>query len=400
MKPTKKLVDLFQSIFFPDGYIDQFTVERTELAEDIGYCILAKQHVLLLGEPGVAKSYTLDLVVECMKDDPTLEVFSLLLQKDTPTDELMGPRDIMALKDNRIVRAVDGFVPTCHFAYLDEFFKCSPASLNSLLKVLNERIYKNDGQWHDSPLVSGLLASNELPEREDLAAIRDRIPATHVVQNVRTPDGRKRVMEIMAKRQTDGMPAAPSLTLDDLAKMHAEVNQVDFTHAALEALDKAWEKWAQANHNPSARRIGQMIQKSKARAWAHGRTEVGTADLIICQHMAWNDPEHKDSARTIIQEFASEYTRKALEFKQGLEPILTTIDELKSKLASDPNADMSGAFKAMRDLRRIAREVKTAIQEGEQTGQDVSDLTALADRLENARKDAESAFTGADEDDD
>jgi MoxR-like ATPase len=50
------------------------------------------------------------------------------------------------------------------FAFLDEIFKANSAILNSLLSILNERIFFNGSEKQQVPLLFLMAASNELPE--------------------------------------------------------------------------------------------------------------------------------------------------------------------------------------------------------------------------------------------
>jgi MoxR-like ATPase len=53
-------------------------------------------------------------------------------------------------------------------------FKANSAVLNSLLTILNERLFDNGSQRVPVPLICLVGASNELPESEELDALYDR----------------------------------------------------------------------------------------------------------------------------------------------------------------------------------------------------------------------------------
>ena len=77
-------------------------------------------------------------------------------------------------KDN-YVRKIDGFLPTSDFAFLDEIWKSSPAILNTLLTIINEKIFKNGQNIEKVPLKVLISASNETPpENQGLEALYDR----------------------------------------------------------------------------------------------------------------------------------------------------------------------------------------------------------------------------------
>src|SRR5262249_10352477 len=58
--------------------------------------------------------------------------------------------------------------------FLDEVFKANSAILNSLLTVINERKFYQDGQPVPVKLRILLAATNELPDNAELAALKDR----------------------------------------------------------------------------------------------------------------------------------------------------------------------------------------------------------------------------------
>jgi MoxR-like ATPase len=58
--------------------------------------------------------------------------------------------------------------------FLDEIFKANSAILNSLLTVINERKFYQDGQPVAVELRVLFAAANELPDNAELAALKDR----------------------------------------------------------------------------------------------------------------------------------------------------------------------------------------------------------------------------------
>ena len=66
-------------------------------------------------------------------------------------------------------------MPEANLVFLDEIFKANSAILNSLLTLINERLFYNNGTPVQVPLMSVIGASNEYPEEEEgLEALFDR----------------------------------------------------------------------------------------------------------------------------------------------------------------------------------------------------------------------------------
>ena len=79
--------------------------------------------------------------------------------------ELFGPLSMRALEDDRYVRQTEGYLPKANVAFVDEIFKANSAILNTLLTVLNERLFDNGTEREQVPLlclVSPLLIGSLL----------------------------------------------------------------------------------------------------------------------------------------------------------------------------------------------------------------------------------------------
>ena len=105
---------------------------------------------------------------------PDGEYFEYLLTRFTEPSEVFGPIDIAELRSGRYLRRSNGKLPTARLVFLDEIFKANSAILNSLLTVINERKFYQDGQPVPVKLRILLAATNELPENVELAALKDR----------------------------------------------------------------------------------------------------------------------------------------------------------------------------------------------------------------------------------
>jgi MoxR-like ATPase len=394
------LVQRYQTIFGADGFLDRHNIDRREEIELLGLATISGVDMLLLGDPGVGKTWMIELLVnECLTESA---LFSHLLAKDQSADEVLGPRDIMAMKEGKIARLTAGYLPEANYAYLDEVFKASPPMLNPLLDLLANRILKTGGVVQDcKQLLAILMSSNELPDREDLAAFRNRIGITKIVKEVRSPEDRRAVTDIQLDFQSEGIDTTglEPLSLEEIYAIREEVRTVKVPDAIRDTMVNAQAKWLEASHPPSQRRIGQMWKVIKARAWSNERTTVASDDLLPCQHMAWDRPDDIDSARNVILEFASRFTRKATELREAFEPINLEMEELKSNLegaGTEEEKDelMDSGWKLMRNLRKLRKNSATAIADGKKQGQDVTMLEGVAAQIATALEWAETALTG------
>ena len=79
--------------------------------------------------------------------------------------ELFGPLSMKALEEDVYLRQTRGYLPEADVAFVDEIFKANSAILNSLLTLLNERLFDNGATRHTVPLtclVSPLLQSSQM----------------------------------------------------------------------------------------------------------------------------------------------------------------------------------------------------------------------------------------------
>jgi MoxR-like ATPase len=144
---------------------------------------VAREHLLVIGPPGTAKS----VAVRRMARATGGRYFEYLLGKFTEPNEIFGPVDLRKLREGTVETDVSGMLPEAEIAFLDEIFQGSSAILNTLLGILNERVFRRGHTQLECPLRICVGASNGLPGDESLAAFADRFLVRVFVDGIADP---------------------------------------------------------------------------------------------------------------------------------------------------------------------------------------------------------------------
>ena len=145
-------------------------VERDALVENIALAAVAGEHLLVIGPPGTAKSEAVRRISRAVGG----QYFEYLLGRFTEPSEIFGPVDLRKLREGFVETETAGMLPEAEIAFLDEVFLGSTAILNTLLGLLNERVFRRGHTLKACPLRLCVGASNALPEEDTLAAFADR----------------------------------------------------------------------------------------------------------------------------------------------------------------------------------------------------------------------------------
>lgn len=162
----------------------RYFVEKDELIDLMTICLVAQEPLLFVGPPGTAKSELVTKFCEALGLDGD-DYFEYMLTQFTEPSELLGPIDIGALKEGRYLRKTAGKLPVAKIAFLDEIFKSNSAILNTLLTIINERKFYQDGRPRPVDLVMLYAATNHVPEFTELGALRDRFVLKALSSSVR-----------------------------------------------------------------------------------------------------------------------------------------------------------------------------------------------------------------------
>ena len=310
---------------------------------------LAGESVILLGPPGVAKSMVARQLKTAYRDAQT---FEYLMSRFSTPDEIFGPVSIQKLKtSDTYERAVEGYLPTADVVFLDEIWKAGPAIQNTLLTVINEKIFRNGNREMHLPLKLLVAASNELPAKgEGLEALWDRFVIRIESRPIKLE---KNFRAMLLEAPTDFLGPTDFTDSTDFSGSTGGLGHVDFADfSELKITAEEYAEWTEKickigvkeevldaisairkslravnvdeaaerrNIYVSDRRWKNIVRLLRTSAFMQDREEVDICDLLPIYHCLWQEPEERDAIRSIvIRALFSPFAEKLVEMKNAL----------------------------------------------------------------------------------
>ena len=267
--------------------------------------ILSGENMILVGPPGTAKSEISRRLREILADTDSETYFEYLFTKFTTPEEIFGPLSIKQLQNDKFERNTEGYMPSSRIVFLDEIFKANSSILNTLLTILNERVFHNGLKREKTPLISLIGASNELPfENDELTALYDRFLIRAIVGYVSDDE----IEELLDIKETDmEIPAEIKFIESDLNEIKSESEKVRVTSGIKRTIMQIRQEYnkifAEDNHEIiSDRKLVKMVKLLKVSAYLNGRDKVDFSDLMLLTNCLWNNPENLEKVTKLVLE--------------------------------------------------------------------------------------------------
>lgn len=322
---------------------------------------LAGESVILLGPPGVAKSMVARQLKCAFRGARN---FEYLMSRFSTPDEIFGPVSIQKLKtSDTYERAVEGYLPTADVVFLDEIWKAGPAIQNTLLTVINEKLFRNGIREIELPLKLLVAASNELPAKgEGLEALWDRFVIRIESRPIRQEKNfREMLLGVKSEAGGQGQEAEESaqsnaITAEEYAEWSKAIDRIGVKEEVFDAISAIRKSLRAVNVDEAAerrhvyvsdRRWKNIMRLLRTSAFMQDREEVAVCDLLPIYHCLWQEPEERDAIRAlVIRALFAPHADKLVEMKNAL---AEDIKYHRIRRSLDEGRDYEGEIESLSD---------------------------------------------------
>ena len=310
-------------------------VGKDDIIDLMGICLVGRENLFMLGPPGTAKSAMVRELSKLLKG----KSFEYLLTRFTEPNELFGPFDIRKLREGELVTNTEGMLPEASLIFLDELLNANSAILNSLLMVLNEKIFRRGRETKDLPVLMIIGASNHLPQEESLKALFDRFLIRVRCDNV-DPNLLKNVLSAgwkLEQKKTAFEIGISTKEVEDLQKQIATVDLQEIQSAYLELI----QKLRNAGVEVSDRRAVKLQRLIAASALLCKRGKAIQSDMWVLRYI-WDMEEQREVIASIVNAVVEadevkdhQHPRASINALPNADEIFEEVEKMKTQWVSD-----------------------------------------------------------------
>jgi len=353
--------------------LEEYFLGKSETVRLMLIAAAAGEHMLLIGPPGTAKSALVRLFSRLV----SARYYEYLLTRFTEPNEIFGPIDITAFREGTYRRRTEGMLPEAEIVFLDEVFKANSAILNSLLGVLNERIFTSGSNVTRVPLLSAFGASNEVPNDEDLMAVFDRfllrvrsenLDSYHFHELLMRGIKNEQLRAFGPQQQQQQQQMGPFLESADLFGVQQNIiARMTFTEEFLSQYKGIVFQIRSEGISLSDRRAIKMLKLFAASAFVDGRPTADTSDFFVLRH-TWNNFDQSEILDAIVGPVLEAHYRANPQARRfgaadvGIDALVAEINRLRDLLTSDrPMSDIQlfSHLKALNEIKAALQSIST-----------------------------------------
>jgi len=238
-------------------------------------------------------------------------------------------------------------LPEADVAFIDEIWKASPAILNTLLTIINERKFHNGSKVMEVPLKALLAASNELPAKNrGLEALYDRFILRLPIGFIQNEDSFFDMVEGSSSEfELSDEIKKLQISNKDLESWKTQIDTVQLSEEA-RAVISAIRKELTAQNEPLSeeekaagevfvigdRRWKKIVRILKTSAFLNDRTEVDLMDCQLIEYCIWNTEKQQKKTREIVEKCIQQ---NGLDCDTAIDDINDRIEEFTAKVEQD-----------------------------------------------------------------
>lgn len=260
---AKRISNVFKAL-------EKVVIGRHRVLQQLMFALVTKNHMLLEGPPGVAKSYMTNKLFEALG---SATHFKVQCTKKMTEDYIVGPLDMHLFREQgEYLHRIEGYLPEAQYAFLDEFLDLSTGALRALLEILNERTFSRGPQSVKCPLVTAVCATNFSGESDvGLEAVMDRFLFKARITGLTRPQDR------MAMFKADAV-TIPKMSHVDIMRVNAAMQTVVVPEFVLTVYLRMCEQLKLTD-----RTVRKAVEIIKASAVLSGRKLVLLEDLTALE---------------------------------------------------------------------------------------------------------------------
>ena len=332
---------------------------------------VAGESMFMLGAPGCAKSMITRRIKEAFKADDKdgVKYFETLLNQFTTPEEVFGNISLKALngelpdengnKKEEYRRLTDKMLPEADIAFLDEIWKASPAILNTLLTIVNERKFHNGSKVMNVPLKALFAASNELPAKgKGLEALYDRFIFRLPVDFIKNEDDFFEMIDQPAHEEfkLNDEDKKFLITNTELKEWAKEIDKVSLSEVSKQVISAIRKEmtWLNDAMSDEDKKNGELFEVGdrrwkkiahilKTSAFLNDRNEVDLMDYSLIENCIWGTKKQQKKAKEIVEKCLKENgipCDSAIEdIQEQIEEFTTKVDEEWFENITDPVSD-------------------------------------------------------------
>lgn len=318
---------------------------------------LAGESMFILGAPGCAKSMITRRIKEAFKADDKdgVKYFETLLNQFTTPEEVFGNISLKALngelpdehgnKKEEYRRLTEGMLPEADIAFLDEIWKASPAILNTLLTIVNERKFHNGSKVMNVPLKTLFAASNELPAKgKGLEALYDRFIFRLPVDFIKNEEDFFEMIDQPSHEEFKLNDEDKKLLISntELKEWAKEIDKVSLSEVSKQVISAIRKEMTLLNDGMSDedkkngelfevgdRRWKKIAHILKTSAFLNDRNEVDLMDCSLIENCIWGTEKQQKKAKEIVEKCLKE---NGIPCDSAIEDIQEQIEEFTAKV--------------------------------------------------------------------